>query len=145
KAWSSEATPVASRTASMARRSTPASAAGTRTPPPGTSCTIMRFLPATPRRRPVRYTTRGGVAPREPQDTRPPRCRVAGDSGSGLVGALVVPERLDLAAVLEGHGVAVAVQGAAGGDADPALADAVLLHVLALLAVEQDADPALQG
>src|SRR5690606_2815615 len=61
------------------------------------------------------------------------------------VGACVVPERLHHAGVLEGHGVAMAVEGAASGDADPALADAVLLDVLALLAVEQHADPALQG
>src|SRR5690606_18767336 len=45
---------------------------------------------------------------------------------------------------LHGHRVAAAVQRLAGDHPDPALADAVLLDVGALLAVEADADAAFQ-
>src|SRR6218665_863084 len=58
--------------------------------------------------------------------------------------ALVAPPGLDLAAQLHRDGIAVAVDGLAGGDADPAFGGAIFLHVLALLALEADADAALQ-
>src|SRR5688500_15171802 len=45
-------------------------------------------------------------------------------------------ERLDGALDLQGHGVAAAVEGLAGRDPHPALADAVLLDVGAFLPVE---------
>ena len=53
--------------------------------------------------------------------------------------------RLDLALELEQQGLALAVEGLAGGNLDPAFADAVFLDVEALLAVETDADVAFEG
>src|SRR5690606_17809692 len=50
----------------------------------------------------------------------------------------------DLALELDRQRLAAAIQGLAGGDADPALADAVLLHVAALDALEAHADAALE-
>src|SRR5690606_41620361 len=99
-------------------------AASRRTPPgascPGTSCTIM-LRSRTPRDgRSRTYTTGGAPVP-----------SAGGGLSGSLVRALVVPERLDRAAVAEGHGVAVPVQRAAGGHPDPALGHAVFLHVLA--------------
>src|SRR5690349_12877422 len=57
---------------------------------------------------------------------------------------LLVEVGLDLAGELDGERIALAVDGLADGDADPALADAVLLDVGLLLAVELDADAARQ-
>src|SRR5205823_2198812 len=51
---------------------------------------------------------------------------------------------LDLAGELDGERVALAIDGLADGDADPALAHAIFLDVGLLLAVELDADALLQ-
>src|ERR1700722_5374120 len=57
-----------------------------------------------------------------------------------LSGRLVAEVRLDRAVDLDGERVAVAVLGIAGGDAHPALADAIFLDVGFLDALEADAD-----
>src|SRR5687767_10002799 len=51
---------------------------------------------------------------------------------------------LDGAAELDRHGIAVAVLGVAGRDANPALAHAVLFHVRLLDALEADSDAPLE-
>src|SRR5215212_4653528 len=66
---------------------------------------------------------------------------VAAEAASS--GLRLVPEiRLDWAVHLDGQRVAVAVLGVAGGDTHPALADAVLLDIGLLDALETDADVA---
>src|ERR1700733_8825764 len=55
----------------------------------------------------------------------------------------LIPEiRFDRAVHLDGQGIAVAVLGIAGGDANPALADAIFLDIVLLDALEADADVA---
>lgn len=49
-------------------------------------------------------------------------------------------ERLDAAFELDQHGPALAVQCLAGGNLDPAFADAVFLDVVAFLVVQANAD-----
>jgi hypothetical protein len=58
--------------------------------------------------------------------------------------AMLAVKRLDSAAQFNQHGAALAVQRLAGGNLDPAFADAVFLDVEALFAIESDADVALQ-
>src|SRR6187397_3133475 len=67
---------------------------------------------------------------------------VAGNDGCGdaVSGRLVAEIRLDRAVHLDRQRVAVAVLGVARGDAHPALADAVLLDIGFLDALEADAD-----
>ena len=62
----------------------------------------------------------------------------------GSAAARLLVERLDLAPELDEQRVAVAVHGLPGRHLHPALADAVLLHVLALVAVQADADVVLE-
>jgi len=52
--------------------------------------------------------------------------------------------RLDRAVHLDGQRVAVTILGVAGGDAHPALADAIFLDIGLLGALEADADVARQ-
>jgi hypothetical protein len=61
-----------------------------------------------------------------------------------LLRVVVAPVGRDHALQLDGHRVALAVDGLAGGDADPALADAVLVDIGLLDAVEHDAHAALE-
>src|SRR5665213_1919921 len=61
---------------------------------------------------------------------------------SGL--SLVAEIRLDRAVDLDGERIAVAVPGVAGGDAHPALADAILLDIGLLDTLEANADIARQ-
>ena len=58
--------------------------------------------------------------------------------------AVIAPPGLDLAAQLHRHRHAVAVDRLAGGDADPAFGGAIFLDIVALAALEADADAALQ-
>src|SRR6185436_4352550 len=83
-------------------------------------------MPAAPRKRRARRSSR--------------RARAA----LGLGGRHVAEVRDHFAHQLHGHRHAVAVAGAALGDANPALADAVFLDVVALDALEADADAALE-
>src|SRR5690606_11511268 len=86
---------------------------------------------------------RARARPRRPR--RPPSGPGAGLARVGtLAGLLVEQVGLDLALEFHRHRVAAAVEGLADDHADPALADAVLLDVGALLAVEADADAPLQ-
>src|SRR5689334_22687173 len=63
----------------------------------------------------------------------------------GISGRLLIAEiRLDRTVDLDGQRIAVAVLGIAGGDADPAFADAVFLDIGLLDALEADADIARQ-
>lgn len=54
-------------------------------------------------------------------------------------------KRLDGALDGDQHGVAIAILGLGGGDLHPAFADAVLLDIGALLAVEANADLVLEA
>src|SRR5437667_3075773 len=61
-------------------------------------------------------------------------------------GRLLVPIiRLDRAVHLDGQRIAVTILGVAGGDAHPALADAILLDIGLFGALEADADVARQN
>src|ERR1044072_1129085 len=86
-----------------------------------------------------------------------PRVSVAGllrrfaprNDEQALIAGLVRPARLappglDLAVELHRHRHAVAVDGLAGLDADPAFRRAIFLDILALAALEADADAAAQ-
>src|SRR5665647_1333453 len=61
-----------------------------------------------------------------------------------LLRLLVLEIRLDRAGQLDGQRIAVAILGVAGGDADPAFADAIFLDIGLLDALEADADIAPQ-
>src|SRR3979411_2536238 len=67
-------------------------------------------------------------------------CRRQGRSGRRLVAEI----RLDRAVHLDGQRVAVTVLGVAGGDAHPALADAVFLDIGFLDALEADTEIATE-
>src|SRR5258707_8315689 len=62
----------------------------------------------------------------------------------GSVRFLVLEIGLDRTAELDGQGIAVAVDCLAGGDPDPAFADAIFLDIGLLNALEADADVARQ-
>src|SRR5690349_822789 len=65
--------------------------------------------------------------------------------GPFLFSRLVLEIRLDRTFQLDGQRLALAVERLAGGDADPAFADAVFLDVGLLLAGEADTDVLLQN
>jgi hypothetical protein len=92
-----------------------------------TSGAPLRTMPAAPCKRRARRSSRT-------------RARAA----FGLGGRHVAEVRDHLAHQFHGHRHAVAIAGAALGDANPRLADAVFLDVVALDALEADADAALE-
>lgn len=63
----------------------------------------------------------------------------------GAVAMRLGVKRLDGALDGDQHGVAIAILGLGGGDLHPAFADAVLLDIGALLAVEANADLVLEA
>src|SRR5262245_9186302 len=67
------------------------------------------------------------------------------DRGNYVVPRRLAVVRLDRAADLDGERAALAVHLVAHGDANPFLADAVFLDVVAFLAVEADADVVLEN
>src|SRR6516162_9888611 len=77
---------------------------------------------------------------------RSPDCFVASLLAMTARELFLVPKiRLDRAVHLDGQRVAVAVLGVAGGDAHPALANAIFLDIGLLDALEADADIAREN
>src|ERR1043166_5869649 len=104
------------------------------TMPPAISATII--VAVRPTTAHVRRSLRSWAVPRKTWSWRQ-------SSSMWLCMALFLLEvGLDLAGELDGERIALAVDGLADGDTDPALADAVLLDVGLFLAVELDADAA---
>src|SRR5882757_7317474 len=106
--------------------------------PPAISATIMTAVSPTTAQ--VRRSLRSWAAPRKTWSWR--QSASVWLCTGGLLFLLQVG--LDLAGQLDGERVALAVDGLADGDADPALAHAIFLDVGLLLAVELDADALLQ-
>src|SRR5882672_551643 len=102
--------------------------------PPTISATIMAAVSPTTAQ--VRRSLRSWAAPRKTWSWR--QSASVWLCTGGLLFLLQV--RLDLALELDGERIALAVDGLADGDADPAFAEAIFLDVGLLLAVELDAD-----
>src|SRR5882757_4100594 len=106
--------------------------------PPAISATIMTAVSPTTAQ--VRRSLRSWAAPRKTWSWR--QSASVWLCTGGLLFLLQVG--LDLALELDGERIALAIDGLADGDPDPALAHAVFLDVGLLLAVELDADALLQ-